>query len=152
MPQLESLLSIARAQSELRLAALQKKRQSIAFLNQQLLELIEYSRSYQQSVVGTDDNLSTLLSHRQRFISRLSKQIDELTNRISIMTEDVAECAEKWHLAQAKHKAIESIQELRCSQARYSKAKIEQDKSDEFSRFSTAADLYPENPMSADHA
>lgn len=152
MSQLESLLSIACAQSEQQLVALQKKRQSIAFLNQQLLELVEYSRSYQQGVVGTDDNLSTLLLHRQQFISQLSKQIEELTNRISTMTDDAAECAEKWHLAQAKQKAIESMQELRCSQARYSKAKMEQEESDEYSRFSTAADLNPENTTSTDHA
>jgi len=152
MSQLESLLSITRTQSEQQLAALQLKKQSIAYLNQQLLELIDYSRSYQQGIVGTDGNLSTLLLHRQRFVSQLSRQIDDLTNRISKMTDDAAACVEKWHFVDARQKAIESINERRSAQNRHSKAKMEQDKCDEFSRFSSASDLSLEHYVGLDNA
>ena len=136
MSRLESLLSITRMQSEQQLTVLQQKRQSIARLNQQLYELTDYSRAYQQRAVGTDGNLSTLLVHRQRFVSQLCTQIDELTHRISQLNVDAAESAEQWQYFEARKKAIESMYERRCSQDKYVKETIEQENSDDLARLS----------------
>ena len=139
MSQLESLLSIAQMQSERQLSFLRQKRHSIALLNQQLYELIDYSRLYQQSAVGTDGNLSTLLVHRQRFISQLSTQIDELTNRISKLNDDATDCAAQWHYFEARRKAIESMYERKCTQDNHVKKTIEQENNDERARLSSAS-------------
>ncbi len=152
MSQLESLLSISRLQSEQQLALLQQKRQSIAFMNQQLCELIDYSRSYQQSAVGTDGNLSSLLVHRQQFVSQLGAQIDELTNRISKLDDDAANCAAQWHSLDARQKAIESMYERKCLQDKYLEETIMQAHSDELARFSPANGFVSEQNVGSNYA
>ena len=147
MSQLESLLSITRMQSEQQLAVLQQKKQSIASLNQQFYELIDYSRLYQQSVVGTDDNLSDLLVHRQKFISQLSTQIDELTHRISKLNDDAEDCADRWRSFEARQKAVESMYERKNSQDKYVKESIEQRKSDELARSSSFSGFDSKQPL-----
>ena len=138
MSQLKSLYSISRIQSDRQFLVLQKKRNFITYLNQQLSELKVYSRSYQQSAVGNDEYHSGLLVHRQQFISRLSTQIDELVNRIENLNDDAAECADKWHYLEARQKAIASMYERKCAQDTYSKETADQKNIDELSRLSFA--------------
>ncbi|MEE9336313.1 MAG: flagellar FliJ family protein [Granulosicoccaceae bacterium] len=152
MSQLESLLSIAQMQSEQQLVVLQQKRQSVALLNQQLAELVDYSRLYQQRDVGTDGNISTLLVHRQRFISQLNIQIDELTNRISKFSEDVEACAAQWRYFEARRKAIESMHERESSQDNYVKEAIAQQNSDELARFGSASGFNSALQLGLNHA
>ena len=125
-------------QSERQLAELQQKKRFIAHLNQQLCELIDYSRFYQHSAVGTDNNLSTLLVHRQQFVSQLGAQIDELTHRISKLTDAAAECAEQWRYLEARQKAIASMYERKKQQDNYLREKITQQNSDELARFGSS--------------
>lgn len=131
MSQLESLLSIARLQSSRQLELLQVKKQFIATMDKQLLELINYSRTYQKDSVGIDGHLSTLLQHKQKFVSQLRSQIDDLTVRISQLNVDAEECAAEWHSLEARQKAIESMYVKSCKQEEYEVSKADQAMLDE---------------------
>lgn len=152
MSQLESLLSISQMQSEQQLAVLQQKRQTIALLNQQLNELVDYARHYQQSAVGTDDNLSALLIHRQKFISQLSVQIDELAKRIAKLNDDAADCAAQWNYFEARKKAIQSMRDKQQSHSQYLKDKNNQESIDELARLSSSGGFDCAMPRRLSHA
>jgi len=152
MSQLESLLSISQMQSEQQLAELQQKRKTIANLNHQLNELVEYARSYQQSAVSPDETLSTLLVHRQNFISQLSVKIDELSNRISKLEEDAADSAAQWNYFEARKKAIQSMCDKQQVQGQHVKNKVTQEGIDELARFSSSGGFESELPRRLSHA
>jgi len=152
MSQLESLLSISRMQSEQQLAALHQKRQFIAQLSQQLNELVEYSRHYQQNAVGTDNNLSALLVHRQNFVSQLNVQIDVLSQRIAKLNEDAADCAAQWNYFEARKKAIQSMFEKQQTQNQYVKDKYVQESMDELARLSASGGFNNTMPRKLSHA
>ena len=138
MSQLESLLSITQMQSEKQLAVLQQKRHTIALLNKQLNELVDYAQHYQQDAVGTTDNLVSLLIHRRKFISQLSVQIDEITKRIEKLNDDAADCAAQWNYFEARKNAIQSMYDKQQSQNQYIKDKIAQESVDELARLSSS--------------
>jgi len=152
MSQLESLLSISKMQSEQQLAVLQQKRQTIALLNQQLNELVDYAQHYQQSAVGTTDNLASLLIHRQKFISQLSVQIDELSKRIEKLNDDAADCAAQWNYFEARKKAIQSMFDKQQLQDQYIKDKHAQESVDELARISSSGRFDYSVPRRLSHA
>ncbi len=152
MSQLESLLSISKMQSEQQLAVLQSKRQNIALLKQQLNELVEYAHHYQKSAIGTDGNLAALLIHRQKFVSQLSVQIDELSARIEKLNVDAADCAAQWNYFEARKKAIQSMFDKQQSQIQYVKDKIGQESIDELARLSSSRGFDNAMPRRLSHA
>ncbi|MBX2836807.1 MAG: hypothetical protein KTR35_08125 [Gammaproteobacteria bacterium] len=134
MSKLESLLSISRLQTEQQLAALQQKRRSIAYLAQQLSELMDYSGYYQEDPADSIDNLAALFTHRQTFVTQLHKQIGELSDRIETLNIDADNCAAQWRVFEAKQNAIASMYDQKCVQDAYKQEALARGDMDELAR------------------
>lgn len=140
MSQLESLLSIAKMQSDQQLSLLQSKKQFIQTMEQQLAELVEYSRDYQQDMVGVDGHVATLLGHRQKFVSQLRSQMDELKERIDKLKEEAEACSDVYLHYESRKNAVESMYEKECAEGIYELAKADQATLDELASLKQGLD------------